>query len=427
MDYARQIRHRIEYKSRSYKSQFIDIGAEKNVLIITVDCLRYDRVTPTYHRDTAPFLNQFGMTTSAISAAPWTFPSVPSILSGRYPHKHGAIYPDDSSRNQDLSDPPTGIRDDVETLADILDTNGYSTWFDTAITTASLPIRGRFAETRINHSDAVDPMLDRLFRWWSETDAPKFGYVQLGDLHEPLAKPTDPAFGPIPNIDGVERWRFGSVSSYTNTEEFDRYRAARELFYDTIVHKIDKKISEFLCHLDEREDTVIIITSDHGEEFWEFDGFEHKNFEDPRGIAGIGHGHALVPPVLEVPIITNIPIQEGSQRASSVDIVPTILKHLGASPPADMDGTPLQTGRDQPPLSQEIAYGPNQFSVTDRNKHLIHVPINNHIVCIDFETGEELPLPAELPADLPTNRQSGRDIELSDSTKEHLSDLGYAE
>ena len=114
----RQVRSRFVYESRSTAAPLIKFNESKNVLIITVDCLRNDRISQTgYHRETTPFIDSLASYTPAIAPAPWTYSSVPSILTGLYPHRHGAAYPDDSSRNQDLTNPPNGVRDDVYTIA----------------------------------------------------------------------------------------------------------------------------------------------------------------------------------------------------------------------------------------------------------------------------------------------------------------------
>jgi len=430
-DSLQGLRNRVVYESRNIDIPSVTCENSKNVLIITVDCLRNDRISRSgYQRDTTPFIDSLGSYTPAIASAPWTFSSVPSILTGLYPHRHGAVYSDDSARNHDLSDPPNGVRDDVFTIAELLDANGYETKFTTAIGTAAVPIEGRFKSMEQRHDADAETLLSEIRDWWNSESGPKFGYVQLGDLHEPLHKPDTSYFGEIPDVEGIDRWRF--TSGNTNNEGFEEYRDARELLYDTLVRYIDDEIERTLDELAELNDTIVIVTSDHGEEFWEYKDFEEEYFEDPRGINGVGHGHALVPPVLEVPIVTNVENTPTSEtRRSLTDIVPTILNELGADLSFDFDGHPLQKSTKEPVLSQEIAYGPNQISVTDDNKHLIYTPVDDRSVMIDFDTGELITDDSEITEDLlnyvPRERATGTQVDLSQDVQERLSDLGYAE
>lgn len=427
---VRTVRDRLAYASRSGTVPSADPGRRPNVLIITVDCLRNDRLSCTgYDRETTPFLDSFGTHTSAITAAPWTFSSVPSILTGLYPHHHGAAYPDDSARNQDLSNPPNGVGKDVHTLSEMLVGAGYETALFTAIETAAIPVRGRFPKTVRRHDAQANELLSELEAWWTSQSGPRFGYVQLGDLHEPFHHPSETPFGEIPDIEGIDRWRFQDGD--LNGEEFQTYQAAKNLYYDTLVYEIDQAIADLIDGLDEIEDTLVIVTSDHGEEFWEFTDFEHHHFDDPRNIYGVGHGHSLVPPVLDVPIVTNIGgVVSGGTRRSTVDIVPTIFEDLGIDSEIDFDGVALQNERFEPVICQEIAYGANQVSVTRDSTHLIHVPETEQSVMMDFETGvvmDDGELVEELAEYLPGERRAGSNIEVSERAKDRLSELGYAE
>ena len=426
----REVRNRLTYESRSADIPSMTVEDSQNVLIITIDCLRNDHISRSgYHRETTPFIDSLPSYTPAIAAAPWTFSSVPSILTGLHPHRHGAAYPDDSSRNQDLSNPPNGVRDDIYTIAELLDENGYETKFLTAIGTAAIPIKGRFKSMERHHGADAETVLSEFKDWWNSEPAPKFGYVQLGDLHEPLDEPKITPFGKIPDIDGIDRWRF--TSGNINKNLFEKYRSARELLYDTLIRYIDEQIERTFSDLSNIEDTIVVVTSDHGEEFWEYKNFEEMHFEDSRGISGVGHGHALVPPVIDVPIVTNIQgLSSSESRRSLTDIVPTVLQELAIDPFFDFDGYPLQNDSHagQPVLSQEIAYGPNQISVTEDGDHLIYVPVDDKSVVIDFETGNPITdteIEEHLLEYIPQEWATGSDVDLSEDVQDRLTDLGY--
>jgi hypothetical protein len=91
-----------------------------DVVLITVDTLRADHLELYgYPRATAPALaalSQRGVTFErAISQAPWTLPSIASLLTSLYPSQHGAV----------LADTP--LAEGVTTLAQVLQSSGYHT------------------------------------------------------------------------------------------------------------------------------------------------------------------------------------------------------------------------------------------------------------------------------------------------------------
>lgn len=426
-----RFRNRIAYRRRSDRIPEVTVEEPKNVLVLTVDCLRNDRLSRTgYDRNTTPFLDTLSEYTPAISAAPWTYSSVPSILTGRYPHRHGAVYPSDDDRNQDMRNPPRRIDDDVWSVAELLASAGYSTLFATAIGTAEIPLRGRFETSLRMHDEPAEGLLRKASEWWANTNGARFAYVQLGDLHAPIRRPETEYFGPIPEIENIESWDF--EESVTPPDEFERFRKARSLLYDSVLRSVDVAIESFLDSLDEREDTIVIVTSDHGEEFWEYRDFERRKFEDPRGIAGVGHGHALVPPVIEVPILADgVDFANASGRSSTTDIVPTILQSVSGTFDTDLDGVPLQDPSFvRPLLSEEIAYGPNQLSVVDGDDHLIYVPARDKSILLEYGTTKErddAETIARLKELLPESKRVGDNVEIDAQTEQQLADLGYTE
>jgi len=74
-------------RARDRPSPDPDPDAQQHVVLLVVDALRCDVVT----EETMPFLASMDGTTSALTASPWTFPAVSSLLTGAYPHEHGAI------------------------------------------------------------------------------------------------------------------------------------------------------------------------------------------------------------------------------------------------------------------------------------------------------------------------------------------------
>ena len=95
-------------------------ASQRSLLLVVIDTLRYDHLGAYgYERETTPALDRLArdsvLVERAYAAAPWTRPSVASILTGRFPRTHGA------------NTITSMIRDDVETLAQRLSASGFAT------------------------------------------------------------------------------------------------------------------------------------------------------------------------------------------------------------------------------------------------------------------------------------------------------------
>lgn len=434
-DVLQPVQNRVRFRRRLRDVPAYDVG-DRDVLFIVVDCLRNDHLSRAdYERETTPFLDSVGTYyPNCVTAAPWTYPSVPSILTGRYPHNHGAIY-ETELRDQGMGNPPAIVRDEVYTLPELLGKAGYDTYFSSAVVTAELPIRGRFERSDVHHDAPADEMVDHLLDWWDSADGDRFGYVQLGDLHAPLRRPDDQPFGEVPDIPHIERWNFTRTTE--PREEFETYRRERIRFYDNVLRFVDgqlQRLEEALAQRNELDDTLIVVTGDHGEEFWERVDLEREYFHDPRGVYGTGHGHALIPEVLFVPLI----IAGGrgdptSEWTSTTDIVPTVLADLNVSAEklSVYDGVPLPLERpagDRAVLSEEVGYGYDQRAVVRDSHLLISSPHENKTVLFDLEADRSIddpPLKAELKEYLTGEKHAGETSRIDEETRDRLSDLGY--
>jgi len=418
----------------------------RDVLLIVVDCLRADHLSSTnYHRKTTPFIDTLETTlTNTISAGSFTYPSVASILSGLYPHNHGAVY-SDSYRNFNENPPDFVVDSDVITLSELLCKSGYELYFSTAIATAEIPVRGRFPYVNINPSASADVMLSQVVDWWANNeDANKFAYVHLGDLHEPLTIPERHPFGPIRELRDIRRWRF--TDSIEPRDQFNEYKEAKIKLYDTILAYVDQEIQEMWNRLsveNSREDPIILITGDHGEAFWDHTDTEKKYFDDPRGFYGVGHGHSLFQEVVNVPILTNIDCNENEETwTSTTDIFPTILDVLGTPHEffETVDGESLTQGnRNSPVLSEELGYGYDQRASLKGSKKLIisqgeSIPdflfdlSDDPYETNNLNTGsEEIDKDSKLFKCLQYNSSTGGTAEIDSVTQDRLEDLGYLE
>jgi len=385
----REMEARKEFYSRIKSidiNKYVDTSnkPDLNVIILTIDCLRYSNLSFTgYERGTTPFLNSLKAKFRAISTAPWTYPSVASILTGLYPHNHNA-YIHGRVKNFDILKNFKSIRKSVLTLPEILFTLGYDIYFGTAIDVASYPLKSRVVPKRYPTDAPAEKILNDLKKWISKKKKPFFVYIQFGDLHEPLLPPRKfkNYFGIVKDIPNIERWKFGR-SGEQRGSTFEEYRINRILLYDNTLRYVDYVIEHFYAYLEASgllESTILVVTSDHGEEFWEHAKLEAENFYDPRDYYGIGHGHNVFNEVIEVPILLDGAIKKGGDytesRVSSTDITPTILDVIGISHNLTFDGQNLFEAKDEkrPLLSEAAGYGYEKKALIVGRYKLIYAP-----------------------------------------------------
>jgi arylsulfatase A-like enzyme len=314
-----------------------------NVLLIGVDTLRPDHLgCYGYHRDTSPEIDRLAgsgvLFENAISQSPWTLPSFASVFTSLYPTQHGA-----SALN-------TQLRTDRPTLAMMLLKRGYST---AAIVNAPF-LRPEFKLDRgFECYDYKPPFADRLADGTTEDalawidahiDEPFFIFAHYFDPHLPYDPPGpyDRMFcpdyagelAPPFDINLFPRARATNFETMKAVppEDWDYIRA----LYDGEIAFTDTAIGALLDGLKERglsDNTLIVFLSDHGEEFFEHEGFEH--------------GHTLYNELISVPLIVSLPgrVPEGARVADHVrliDVAPTILDFLGLEPTARLEGASLK-------------------------------------------------------------------------------------
>jgi arylsulfatase A-like enzyme len=378
-----------EFYSRVKKidfSKFVDISQKPdlNVIIITVDCLRYRNMSfAGNERETTPFVDSMKNIFKAVSTAPWTYPSVSSILTGMYPHNHGAIL-EGEIKNFDKLQNFKSIRKSVLTLPEILYGLGYSIYFESAIPVATYPFRGR-SPFKITYKEHAENVLENLEQWIIKQKNSFFAYVQLGDLHTPLEPPKKFVhyFGKVNYDYHLKNWDFFTPDKW-NTEKFHKYREDKLRLYDGTLRYVDTAIERFYSFLENKgllDSTILIITSDHGEEFWEHKDMDAKYFYNPRGYYGVAHGHNVFNELIEVPIIFDgIITKKGKYTdnyVSSVDIMPTILDLLEINHNLTFDGMNIFNAvkmKKRPILSEAVAYGYEKKAlIIDRYK-LLYAP-----------------------------------------------------
>jgi arylsulfatase A-like enzyme len=346
-----------------------------NVLFYLVDTLRADHVsTYGYERITTPFLDDLGKRSlvylNSYSTSAWTRPSTASLLTGLYPSFHQA--------NARMRLPL-----EVSTIAEILRSEGWSTW--AFVANGNVNASGLDFEQGFDRFVAIKPqgrqpdadqINDLVLPWLDEVgDEPFFLYIHSVDPHAPYNPPksvrfrfTDPDYqGPV-----VPKKTKKKILAMMDPTEADLVHI-RGLYDEEILFQ-DAMIRELHSALESSrlvERTYGIITSDHGEEF-----FEHGYWE---------HGKRLFEEQIRVPLIvippTTVNVSPGriTSPVQGVDLVPSILSWVGVPfEKDDFQGSPLPTANrtaasTRSVYCEEIRHdsGFDLFSFTDGDRKVI--------------------------------------------------------
>ena len=349
-----------------------------SVLLIVVDTLRADHLgTYGYERATSPAIDAWATRGTVFEAAQstssWTLPAMASLFSGWLPSRHGSGVQRNENGGFVERDGQRVIHrfsPEIPTLPEVLRRSGYRTG---AVVTNDF-LRRSFGLAR--GFDSYEHLgqargrrvVDAALAWLDahgsdESDAaPFFLFAHFFDPHLPYipAATVKGTFrGDLTSsveltIEGLQAVR-ASADSLSETD-----KAFVTAAYDEDVLSLDAQLGRLLRGLDERgltEKTIVILTSDHGEELFEHGGFEH--------------GHTMFQELLAVPLIVVGPGIEPRRSADPVSLaeVPAFLyEHLGVPPPPGLEGGALvggQAGYDGPLISEGNLYGVPQRALLE--------------------------------------------------------------
>ncbi len=308
--------------------------ALRGAIVYLVDTLRADHLSCYgYERETSPGIDAFASTgirfDHCLSQSTWTKPSTASVLTGLYPAQHGA--------NKEGS----SILVAVDTLAERLVENDIKTagfyannWLhpknglNQGFETWEFVDRDVEARTR----EVVDRGLAFLD---SLEDERFFLYLHVVDPHAPYDPPPpyDKRFGADyqGTIDGHYALEDRSLSLVDLPEEDLQHLVD---LYDGEIAFTDSEFARFLAQVEARglsEETLVVFTADHGEEFGEHGGWRHN----PQ----------MFDEVVRVPLIVRRPgapaglVHDG--LAQQIDIAPTVLSAFGLPADEDLPGRDL--------------------------------------------------------------------------------------
>jgi len=309
-----------------------------NIILIVIDTLRADHVgCYGYRRNTTPNIDHLAQETvlfkNAISPASWTLPAIAALLTSQYPCVLG-IY-----------DAPAVINQTYPLLSQLLKQYGYTT--AGVFSHVLLSSRLGFGRGFDSYHDKTSPYRragatssevtqQTLALLQKEHEQPFFLFLHYFDphynfiLHEQYDYYPQYRGGLRSNHPIIKLWRMRHELS----EDDMRYLLA---LYDSEIAFTDEHIGRLLDELKEKgfyDDSIIIVTSDHGEEFME------------RG--WIGHCTTLYQELLHVPLIMKFPGFKPriiDPSAGLIDIMPTVYRHLGLKIPDALEGRALDLSR----------------------------------------------------------------------------------
>ena len=301
-----------------------------NLLLLTVDSSQPDYWSGYgYDKLTTPFTDTLAANgvvfTNAIAPCSWTIPSLASLMTGVNPNVHGI------ETRGELMDPR------VPTLFEALEQRGYAIG-DTSYVMTEPSINSVFKKKDVSPEVALSEGRSEesyLLSWLEEhKNQPFFAWVHFHTAHLPynatppynrlFLEDIDPEVLNDPQIDIVRKnliVRKGEV-------EFDQARHAKAVraLYAQTLRQEDAKIGKVLMKLDElglRENTLIVVTADHGDELLEhgFVGHASTSWD-----AGVYDDLLHVPQIYSLPNI--LPHKRIDAQVRTIDVMPTVLDML---------------------------------------------------------------------------------------------------
>lgn len=340
---------------------------DSNVLLVVIDSLRADRVGVYGNRaELTPNLDRFAQDAlrfdQAWAAAPWTLPSMATILTSTHGIQHRAWLP---SRR---------LGDDHDTLAEVFKEQGYRTaaFADGDYMT---PARGfdRGFHTFEGGVGGIEELVDRFLAFVERTDGgPWFVVLHTNEAHGPYDPPEEAREAVLRRHPDVLEGRPADPDVLTREAEDGVLPpplvTLLEELYDEEVRYTDEVLGVLLGDLRTRglyDDAVICITSDHGEALG-----EHLT---------VGHGSSLFTEQLHVPLLLKF---SGGERGSVVindpvsqlDLAPTLLQAVGldvALSRTTFSGKPLTGGKTSAVYSWRYVQGTGLLEAVRLGDHVM--------------------------------------------------------
>lgn len=295
-----------------------------NIVFICIDTLRADRLGSYGNpRDTSPNIDKLGkqgiLYENAFSQAPWTLPSMISMFTSLYPSDIGAkgIHSNIKYRHLTISEYlKNNFYDTIAVISHIVVSKiyGFSQGFDI------------FDQRHIAQVDEISSKIitEQAIEYLNNHKNDKFFlWVHYFDPHHNYIKHLEYNYSDGYSGQLTENLDNSKLNKRTSTLVDEDIEYIKDV-YDEEISYTDKYIGVLLDSIEElglKDDTIIVLTSDHGEEFMER--------------TRIGHGGSLYRELIHVPLIIYNPLDIGnmgkrvSKNIEVRNITKTILEEVG--------------------------------------------------------------------------------------------------
>lgn len=351
---------------------------DSNVILIGIDTCRKDHMSCFgYEIDTTPNLKAFAQNcvlfTNAISQSPWTLPSFASLFTSTYPSVHRARGKAEGNKFYPII---KGLNSGVE----ILSSSGFKTkaYINGPYLAPAFGISKGFDDYDYAHGSnekirRADETVNSALEWIEENSEEQFFlFLHLFDPHlnyDPLKKNLQR----LMKLAGFE-YSGKLKSPFFQLKEVRNHKLLLseedwkfiQFLYDAEILAVDESIGKLIRFLKSNglyDKSIIIVLSDHGEEFMDHGGFEH--------------GHTLYDELIHVPLMIKMPysLRAGERithQVRLIDIMPTILEILDMDIPGSFQGESLlrlieegKADKIWPAFSEETHWGDELKSVRE--------------------------------------------------------------
>ena len=309
-------------------------SSSPSVVLLILDTLRADRLGSYGCKpEVSPELDAMALKgvvfENVVAQSPWTRPSTGSMLTSRYPRSIG-IYEERDG----------GLDDRFTTLAECFQAAGYSTLGLTANPHLNRSFNFHQGFEHYYDSDVVFEFME------AAGENPIFRTSKLASARQLFSKALDvvgarPDAGPWylqVNVMDVHEW-FRGIYSVTRPEFQRLFPAPRDQKYLQAVRQVSADVDAFLgelLSLPGFEDTLVIVTSEHGEGLWDHPDVDKSRF----------HGRLLYESQVRVPWILyssggSLPAVRVERPVRLLDLMPTVLAIAGLPTPPACEGVSL--------------------------------------------------------------------------------------